>query len=304
MTKTAVNIAGIAMKNPVCTASGTFGYGEEFSKFYDISRLGGIMVKGVSAEPWLGNKGVRIAETASGMLNSVGLQNPGVDYFLEHYLPELRKKDIAVIVNVAGHAVEEYAAAVEKLEGHDGIAGLEVNISCPNLKAGGLAYGTDPEMAAEVTREVRKRTKLPVIMKLSPNVTSIAEIAKAVEAAGADGVSLINTLLGMAIDVKTRRPVLGNVVGGLSGPAIKPVALRMVWQVHQAVQIPIIGMGGIVTATDAIEFLLAGASGVAIGCGNFINPMTAVEVVEGIEAWLEKEGVADVNDIIGGLQVG
>lgn len=304
MTKTAVKIAGIQMKNPVLTASGTFGYGEEFSKFYDISRLGGIMVKGVSAEPWLGNPGVRIAETASGMLNSVGLQNPGVDYFLEHYLPELRQKDLAVIVNMVGHSLEEYVAAAEKLEGHEGIAGLEVNISCPNLKAGGLAYGTDPKMAAEVTAEVRKRTKLPLIVKLSPNVTSIAEIAKAVEAAGADCVSLINTLLGMAIDVKTRRPILGNVMGGLSGPAIKPVALRMVWQVHQAVQIPIIGMGGIVSATDAIEFMLAGATGVAIGCGNFINPMTAVEVVDGIAEWLDQEGIADINEIIGALQVG
>lgn len=304
MTRTAVNIAGVQMKNPVVTASGTFGYGEEFGSFYDISRLGGIMVKGVSAQPWLGNQGVRIAETAAGMLNSVGLQNPGVDYFLDHYLPELRQKDLAVFVNVVGHAVDEYAAAVEKLEGHEGIAGLEVNISCPNLKAGGLAFGTDPQKAAEVTAEVKKRTKLPVIMKLSPNVTNIAEIAKAVEAAGADGVSLINTLLGMAIDVKTRRPILGNVVGGLSGPAIKPVALRMVWQVHQAVQIPIIGMGGIVSATDAIEFMLAGATGVAIGCGNFINPMTAVDVIAGIEEWLDKEGVADINEIIGGLQVG
>jgi len=303
MTNLAVEVAGIKLKNPVLTASGTFGFGREFAKLYDLNLLGGVMVKGTTLNPRLGNPPPRIAETPAGMLNSVGLQNPGVDYVIREEIPWLRQFDVAVIVNVSGHSFDEYAEIAARLDGVLGVDGLEINISCPNVKGGGMAFGTDPKMAAEVIKRVRSKTQLPVIAKLSPNVTDITEIARAVEAEGADAVSLINTVLGMAIDIKTRRPVLANIVGGLSGPAIKPIALRMVWQVAQTVKIPIIGMGGITTAEDAIEFLLAGATAVAIGAGNFYNPQVAVDVIERLEAWLEKENIKDVNEIVGALIV-
>ncbi|MDI3534465.1 MAG: dihydroorotate dehydrogenase catalytic subunit [Thermosediminibacterales bacterium] len=302
MTNLAVEVAGIKLKNPVLTASGTFGFGREFVELYDLNLLGGVMVKGTTLNPRLGNPPPRIAETPAGMLNSVGLQNPGVDYVIREEIPWLRQFDVAVIVNVSGHSFDEYAEIAARLDGVPGVDGLEINISCPNVKGGGMAFGTDPKMAAEVIKRVRSKTQLPVIAKLSPNVTDITEIARAVEAEGADAVSLINTVLGMAIDIKTRRPVLANIVGGLSGPAIKPIALRMVWQVAQTVNIPIIGMGGITTAEDAIEFLLAGATAIAIGAGNFYNPMTPLEVVKGLKNWLSQEKIADVRELIGGLK--
>ena len=302
MTNLAVEVAGIKLKNPVLTASGTFGFGREFAELYDLNLLGGVMVKGTTLNPRLGNPPPRIAETPAGMLNSVGLQNPGVDYVIREEIPWLRQFDVAVIVNVSGHSFDEYAEIAARLDGVPGVDGLEINISCPNVKGGGMAFGTDPKMAAEVIKRVRSKTQLPVIAKLSPNVTDITEIARAVEAEGADAVSLINTVLGMAIDIKTRRPVLANIVGGLSGPAIKPIALRMVWQVAQTVNIPIIGMGGITTAEDAVEFLLAGATAVAIGAGNFCNPMTAPEVIKGLKNWLSQEKIDDVRELIGGLK--
>ncbi len=303
MTNLAVEVAGIKLKNPVLTASGTFGFGREFAELYDLNLLGGVMVKGTTLNPRLGNPPPRIAETPAGMLNSVGLQNPGVDYVIREEIPWLRQFDVAVIVNVSGHSFDEYAEIAARLDGVPGVDGLEINISCPNVKGGGMAFGTDPKMAAEVIKRVRSKTQLPVIAKLSPNVTDITEIARAVEAEGADAVSLINTVLGMAIDIKTRRPVLANIVGGLSGPAIKPIALRMVWQVAQAVNIPIIGMGGITTAEDAVEFLLAGATAVAIGAGNFYNPRVAVDVIERLKTWLKEEKIKDVNEIVGALIV-
>ena len=296
-----VQIGNLALKNPVMTASGTFGYGHEFQDFYDINQLGALVVKAVTLEPRIGNKTPRIAETPAGILNAIGLQNPGLDVFMKKELPGLQKLTAPVIVNIAGYTIDEYRILAERLTGIPGIAALEVNISCPNVKRGGQAFGMDPKIAYQVVRQVRQATSLPVIAKLSPNVTNIAEIALKVEDAGADAVSLINTLLGMAIDVKTRRPVLGNIVGGLSGPAVKPVALRMVWQVAQVVQIPVIGMGGITTAQDAVEFLLAGATAVSIGTANFINPMTPMDVITGIRDYLAEEGFASVQDIIGKL---
>lgn len=294
-----VNIGGIKLKNPVTAASGTFGYGLEFQQFYDIQALGGIMVKGTTLEPRAGNPPPRIMETAAGMLNSVGLENPGVDHVIEVIMPQLRDLDLAVMINVSGNTVEEYGLIAEKLDQVKGVAGLEINISCPNVKAGGMAFGTYPHEAAKVVREVREKTKLPLIVKLSPNVTDIVEIAKSVAAVGADAISLINTLLAMAIDINKQKPIFNNIFAGLSGPAIKPIALRMVWQVSQAVKLPVIGMGGITSAADAIEFMLAGASAVSIGAGNFVNPCLALEVIAGIEAYCQEKGINQVQDLVG-----
>ncbi|MDR1066574.1 MAG: dihydroorotate dehydrogenase [Clostridiales bacterium] len=292
-----VAIAGVWFKNPVITASGTFGHGEEYADFVDLNKLGGVTVKGVSTEPWKGNKPPRVVETYGGMLNAVGLQNPGVKAFLQKDLPYLRRFDTNVIVNICGHTVDEYAAAARMISEAGGADMLEVNISCPNIQDGGMAFGSDPAAAARVIKAVRETTRLPVIAKLSPNVTDITEIAKAAESEGADCISLINTVLGMKIDVKTKKPVLGNVFGGLSGPAIKPIAVRMVWQTARAVSAPIIGMGGVSDAEDAIEFLLAGASLVAVGSANFFNPTVTVEIIEGIEKYMLENGFSNVAEI-------
>lgn len=297
----AVNLAGIPMKSPLMTASGTFGFGEEFADFLDLSEVGAIVVKGLTREPRRGNAGRRIAETPSGMLNCIGLQNPGVEVFLKDTLPRIRQYGAPIIANINGNVVEDYAYMAEVLD-DSGVAGLEVNISCPNTAHGCMAFGVVPETAAAVTAAVKKHTKLPVIVKLSPNVTDITVIARAVEAAGADAVSLINTLVGMAIDTRTWRPVLGNVVGGLSGPAVKPVALRMVWQTAQTVKIPVVGMGGISTATDAVEFLLAGAQAVAIGAANFVNPYALRDVAAGLEKYLASRGLTHVSQLVGQIK--
>jgi dihydroorotate dehydrogenase (NAD+) catalytic subunit len=297
----AVTVAGIQMKTPVIAASGTFGFGLEYKDFIDLNAIGAIAVKGLTLEARSGNQGRRIAETPSGMLNSIGLENPGVDAFLAEILPQLNQYDVPVIANISGNTVEEYALMAKKLT-VAGVAGLEVNISCPNVKNGCLAFGVDPESAAAVTQAVKNSTSLPVIVKLSPNVTDIVTIAKAVEAAGADAVSLINTLLGMAIDVHSWRPVLGNVVGGLSGPAVKPVALRMVWQVAQAVRIPVIGMGGIMTAEDALEFMLAGAAAISVGTASLVNPRAAADIALGMQEYIQKRKLQHINDIVGNLQ--
>jgi len=299
----AVNIAGIKMKTPVMTASGTFGFGLEYSDFVDLNQVGAIVVKGTTLVPKVGNSGRRIAETPAGMMNCIGLENPGVDEFITNTMPKLAAYQVPVIVNISGNTVEDYGELAARLD-QSGIAGLEVNISCPNVKQGGIAFGTCPESAAEVVREVKKKTSLPVIVKLSPNVTDVVLMARAVEDAGADAISLINTLLGMAIDIKTWRPVLGNTVGGLSGPAVKPVAVRMVWQVAKAVKVPIIGMGGIMNAEDAIEFILAGASAVAVGTANFVNPYVSVDVAEGIRDYLTKRGLTQVSDLVGKVNCG
>ncbi len=296
-----VNLARVTLKNPVITASGCCGYGREYDKLYPIERLGGISVKGTTLQERQGNPPCRIAETPSGMLNSVGLQNPGVEAFLQNELPHLKSRDVVVIANVAGSTVEEYCAIAERLDS-SGIDLLEVNISCPNVKEGGAAFGTSCTSAAEVVAQMRRRTSKPMMVKLSPNVTDIVSIARAVEDAGADAVSLINTLLGMRIDLKTRRPVLHNNVGGLSGPAVFPVAVRMVWQVASAVKIPVVGMGGISCWQDAIEMMLAGARAVQIGAALFTDPYTPVRVIEGMDAWLEENGVSDVNEIVGAVR--
>ncbi len=293
-----VNIAGVTWKNPVTTASGTFGSGKEFGEFVDLNKLGAVTVKGVAAEPWKGNNAPRIAETYGGMLNSVGLQNPGADYFMEEDIPFLRQFDTKIVVNLCGHTVEEYCAVAEKLSEAD-VDLFELNISCPNVSAGGITFGTDPKMAERVVKEVKKVAKKPLIVKLTPNVTDITEIARAAASGGADGLSLINTLLGMRIDIKKRKPVLANKVGGFSGPAIKPVAVRMVYQVAKAVDLPIIGMGGISTWEDAIEFIMAGATGVAVGTANFANPFATVEVAEGIERFMEENNIMDLSEIRG-----
>ncbi|NTW05279.1 MAG: dihydroorotate dehydrogenase [Peptococcaceae bacterium] len=295
----AVNIGGIFMKNPVATASGTFGYGGEYADFIDLNKLGAIVTKGITLLPRGGNPVPRIVETPSGMLNSIGLENPGVEVVLEKYLPYLRGFDVPVIINIAGDTIDDYVRLAATLEGVQGVSGLEINISCPNVKKGGLAFGSDPESAAEVISEIRGVTALPLIAKLSPNVTSIARVAERVADAGADAVSLINTLTGMSIDIRKRKPVLANIVGGLSGPAIRPVAVRAVWQVYQAVSIPIIGMGGITCARDALEFIMAGATGVAVGMASFVNPRTTIEVLEGIEAFMKENGIEDVAELIG-----
>lgn len=298
---TKVNLAGIEMKNPVTVASGTFGYGREFSNFFDLGKLGAVITKGTSLKPKSGNKPPRVCETASGMLNSIGLQNPGVDFFAENDLPFLRKFDTKIIVNACGSTIDEYVELAKVLNKLD-IDGVELNLSCPNVKAGCMAFGNTYEGVKEVTSRVRKVLDKPLIVKLTPNVTDIASIAKAVEDAGADGVSLINTLLGMKIDIEKRKPVLANNTGGLSGPAIKPVAVRMVYQVSQAVKIPILGMGGIVNGDDAIEFMLAGATAISIGAGNFIDPYTSVNTVKQIEEYMEKHKIEDINEIIGKVE--
>ncbi len=296
-------IGALTLQNPVLTASGTFGYGREFESFVNLHRLGAVVVKGISLAPRRGNPPPRVVETACGMLNAIGLENVGVERFLAEKMDYLRGMRATVIVNILGDSVEEYAELAGLLDGVAGIAAIEVNISCPNVKKGGVAFGTDPKMAAAVTKAVKGATKLPVIIKLSPNVTDIALMAKAVEAAGADAVSLINTLLGMAIDIRSRRPRLANVVGGLSGPAIKPVALRMVWQVARAVQIPVIGIGGIATAEDALEFLIAGASAIEVGTANFINPRACEDILNGIGAYLEANKMTSVRELVGSLAV-
>ncbi len=296
-----VNIGALQLKNPVLTASGTFGYGIEFADFIDLNRLGGFIVKGTTLHPREGNDYPRMAETPSGMLNCVGLQNKGVDYFCEHIYPQLKGIDSQVLVNVSGSSPEDYAECAARIAELDNIPGIELNISCPNVKSGGMAFGVTCEGAASVVKAVRRAYNKTLIVKLSPNVTDIASIAKAVEAEGADGVSLINTLMGMSIDVEKRRSRLSIGTGGLSGPCVKPVALRMVWQVAKAVNIPVVGLGGIMNATDAIEFLMAGATAVEIGTANFIDPTTTIKVIDGINAWLDAHGVADVHDIIGCL---
>ncbi len=299
-----VTIGGLSLRAPVLTASGTFGSGREFSELIDLTRLGAIVTKGVSLEPWEGNPAPRIAETASGMLNSIGLQNAGVESFCVNELAwlETTVPEVPVIVNVSGHAADEYAAVIDRLEWEPFVSGYEVNISCPNVDEGGMAFGTSCASAAEVTRACREMTERPLIVKLSPNVTDIAEIARSVEAAGADAVSLINTLLGMAIDVDTFRPKLARGVGGLSGPAIKPVAVRMVWQVAQAVDIPVIGMGGIMTAEDAVEFILAGANAVAVGTANFVDPTTTIRIIDGIAEFCRARGIDSVGDLVGAVR--
>lgn len=294
-----VEIGRIRMKNPVTVASGTFGFGQEMADFYDLGRLGAITVKGTSLKPWQGNDYPRTVETASGMLNAIGLQNDGIDSLISEKMPFLRRFDVPVIVNIVGHSVEEYAELAARLDKVDGVAGLEINISCPNVKEGCMVFGTTPEGTSAVVKAVRAKTGLTVITKLSPNVADLLPIARAAIDAGSDALSLINTLLGTAIDPWTRKFKLANITGGLSGPAIKPVALKMVYDVARAVDVPIIGMGGILTATDAVEFLLAGADAIAVGTGNFVNPMAAVEVVDGIESYLTKMGIGDVKEIVG-----
>ena len=295
---TKVNIAGVEFKNPVMVASGTFGSGAEYDEFVDLNRLGAVVTKGVANVPWEGNPTPRIAETYGGMLNAVGLQNSGYDLFAKRDIPYLKKYDTNIIVNVCGRTTEDYIDVVEKL-GHEEVDMLEINISCPNVKHGGIAFGQDPKAVEAITKEVKKVAKQPVIMKLSPNVTDITEMAKAAEAGGADALSLINTLTGMQIDVERQKFVLANKTGGLSGPAIKPVAVRMVYQVANAVKVPIIGMGGITNAKDAMEFILAGATAVSVGTANFNNPHTTIDVIEGIEDYMKRHNVEDINSLIG-----
>ena len=296
-------IGSLELKNPVMTASGTFGYGTEYADFMDISRLGAIIVKGTTLAPRQGNPYPRMAETPSGMLNAVGLQNKGVDYFVDHIYPEVKKIGTAIIVNVSGSCIDDYVQCASIINTLDDIPAIELNISCPNVKQGGMAFGVNPDSAAQVVSAVRKAYDKTLIVKLSPNVTDITEIARAVEGAGADSVSLINTMLGMAIDAEKRRPILSTITGGMSGPAVKPVALRMVWQTAKAVKIPVIGLGGICSATDAIEFLLAGASAIQIGTANFIDPSISEKVVDGIADYLQRHGFNSVQEIIGALQV-
>jgi dihydroorotate dehydrogenase (NAD+) catalytic subunit len=298
-----MNLAGLDLRNPVMTASGTFSSGREYADFLDLSRLGAVVTKGVSLEPWPGSASPRIAETPSGMLNAIGLQNPGVEAFVERDLAWLADQAVPVIVNVAGHHLDEYAEVVARLDGESTVAGFELNVSCPNVDHGGMAFGVDPAAAAKVTRLARGATAKPLIVKLSPNVTDVVAVAAAVAGAGADAVSLVNTLLGMAVDAETRRPKLARVVGGLSGPAIKPVALRMVWQVARALPgLSIIGMGGIMDGTDAVEFMLAGASAVAVGTASFVDPTAAVRVVDGIREYCVRHGVGHVGDLVGGME--
>lgn len=294
-----VNIGNLALKNPVLTASGTFGYGEEFSDFIDLNRLGGFIVKGTTINHREGNPYPRMVETPSGMLNAVGLQNKGVDYFIQHIYPRIKNIDSQIVVNVSGASIDDYVAVCEKLNPLDKINAIEVNISCPNVKQGGMAFGTTTDGAAQVTKAVRKAFGKTLIVKLSPNVTSIADIAKAVEAEGADSVSLINTLLGMAIDVERRRPYLSTITGGLSGAAVRPVAVRMVWQVAKAVNIPVIGLGGIMNGRDAIEFMLAGATAIEVGTANFIDPTVTIKIIDFMNDYCDRHGIKDINEIIG-----
>jgi dihydroorotate dehydrogenase (NAD+) catalytic subunit len=295
---------GLMLKNPVMTASGTFGYGDEYASYMDINRLGAIIVKGISLEPKKGNPPPRIMETPCGMLNSIGLENVGVQSFVKEKLPFLRGFDTAVVVNIYGETLEEYQNVAERLSKAEGVNALEVNISCPNVKKGGIAFGTEPGMAAEVTRAVKEATDLPVIVKLSPNVSDITVIARAVEDGGADALSVINTLIGMSVDVEKRVPHLKNITGGLSGPAIRPIALRMVWEVVRTVSIPVIGIGGIMEGRDALQFIIAGASAVQVGTANFLNPGAAVNVLEGIEEYLERHSMDNITHLIGSLDVG
>ena len=298
---TKVTIVGVEFKNPVMTASGTFGSGMEYGEFVDLNRLGAVVTKGVANVPWPGNPTPRVAETYGGMLNAIGLQNPGIDVFIERDIPFLKQYDTKIIVNVCGKSVEDYCEVVEKL-GDQPVDMLEINVSCPNVKEGAIAFGQKAEALYNITKEIKKYAKQPVIMKLSPNVTDITEMAKAAEAAGADALSLINTITGMKIDVHRRKFAIANKTGGLSGPAIKPVAVRMVYQVANAVQIPIIGMGGIANAEDALEFILAGATAVSIGAMNFVNPYTTVETVDGIESYMKRYGIEDINTLIGAVK--
>lgn len=297
------NLGTIQLKNPVMTASGTFGFGTEYLDFMDLGRIGGIVVKGTTLRERQGNPYPRMAETPSGMLNAVGLQNKGVDYFVNHIYPEIKDFDTNVFVNVSGSTVEDYVATAEIVNDLEKIPGIELNISCPNVKEGGMAFGVSCPLASEVVRAVRKVYKKELMVKLSPNVTDVAEIARAVEAEGADSLSVINTLLGMAVDAKTRKPLLSTITGGLSGPAIKPIALRMVWQVANAVKIPVVGLGGIMNATDAIEFLLVGASAIQVGTANFIDPAISVKIVDGIDKYLDDNGFKSVSEIVGGMIV-
>jgi dihydroorotate dehydrogenase (NAD+) catalytic subunit len=297
------NIDGIQLRNPVMTASGTFGYAREFETYVNLNRLGGIIVKGLSLLPSMGNRPPRIIETACGMLNAIGLENVGIETFIKEKLPFLKRLTTPVFVNIYGRSIDEYAALAERVEAVDGIAGIEVNISCPNVKAGGVAFGVDPDAAGQVVSEVRRKTTKTLIVKLSPNVTDVTAIAKRVIGEGADALSLINTITGMAIDVDKRRPILANITGGLSGPAIKPVALRMVWQVCQTVEVPVIGIGGITTARDALEFLIAGASAIQVGTANFINPAATMDIIGGIEDYLKEHNLDRLTDLIGSLEV-
>jgi dihydroorotate dehydrogenase (NAD+) catalytic subunit len=298
-----IDIAGIKMKNPVMVASGTFGYGEEYSTFFDLRELGAIVSKSITLLPKTGNRPPRIAETPSGMLNAIGLQNVGLDEFISAKMPFLRDIGIPVIVSISGEDISEYVAIAEKMNNVSGVSGIELNISCPNVAKGGMQFGADSRITYELVNAVRCATALPIIVKLSPNVTSVAEIALSAEDAGADAISLINTLLGMAIDINTRRPKLGNITGGLSGPAIRPVAIRMVWQVFNAIKLPIIGMGGIMTAEDALEFILVGARAVSVGTANFVNPMSVIEIISGIRNYMQQKGIVDINDLVGSLDV-
>ena len=298
---TKVTIAGVTLKNPVMTASGTFGSGMEYSDFVDLYRLGAVVTKGVANVPWPGNPTPRVAEVYGGMLNAIGLQNPGIDVFVERDIPFLKKYDTCVIVNVCGKTVEDYLEVVERLA-DEPVDLLEINVSCPNVKEGAIAFGQKADCLYDITSQIKKHARQPVIMKLSPNVTDITEMAKAAEAAGADALSMINTITGMKIDIHKRKFVLANKTGGLSGPAIKPVAVRMVYQAAHAVNIPIIGMGGIANAEDAIEFLLAGASAIAVGAMNFVNPYATVEIVEGIETYMQSNGIEDISEIIGAVE--
>lgn len=303
MVDLSVNIGGLKLKNPVMTASGTFGYGEEFSDFIDIARIGGILIKGTTLHKREGNPYPRMAETPSGMLNAVGLQNKGVNYFVEHIYPRVKDIDTNIIVNVSGSTIEDYVETASIINELDNIAAIELNISCPNVKQGGMSFGVTTQGAEEVTKAVRSVYRKPLIVKLSPNVTDISEIARAVENGGADSVSLINTLLGMAIDAERKKPILSTITGGLSGPAVKPIALRMVWQVSKAVKIPIIGMGGIMNWKDAIEFFLAGASAIQIGTANFIDPTVTIKVIEGVEEYLNRHNHKSIHEIISALEV-
>ncbi len=301
--KMRVDIGGLELKNPVMTASGTFGYGEEYSGYLDLDRLGAVIVKGLSLEPRTGNPPPRIMETPSGMLNAVGLQNVGVRKFIDDKLPWLRTIDSRVIANIFGETIEDYASVADILNDADGVDAIEVNISCPNVKKGGMTFGSDPVIAGEVTKAVKNVSSLPVIVKLTPNVTDITAIARSVEASGADALSVINTITGMSVDIEKRIPHLKNITGGLSGPAIKPVALRMVWEVVNAVSIPVIGVGGIISARDALEFLIVGAKAVQVGTANFLNPCAASDIVADIEEYLSDKSISDVNDLIGTLTV-
>src|SRR5665647_913525 len=303
MAELSIDIAGLKLKNPVMTASGTFGFGVEFDDFFDLNSLGGFVVKGTTLHPRQGNSYPRMAETPSGMLNAVGLQNGGVKYFSEHIYPRLLAYDTNILVNVSGSTVEEYIACAEQINELDHIAGIELNISCPNVKEGGMAFGTSCPAAETVVKAVRKVYHKPLMVKLSPNVTDITDIARAVEASGADSISLINTILAMAIHAESRKPVLSTVTGGLSGPAIKPVALRMVWQVSKSVKIPVVGIGGIMNAIDAIEFFLAGASAIQVGTANFIDPMATQHIITGIDNYLDRHKFKSIKEIIGGLQL-